>query len=514
MTYLDDTPVPVGTQALGGGNFGDIGSFLVNDQFSFSQFGQDRQTAEQTKAYKHWTYVALSRIANYVSTFFPNFSYQPNAPESPDRQSMKELKQAYARRLNNRMHGLPVNEFGYSVQSVNWLKTKYKKRVTQSGVRPEELQPIPANSPIVELLCYPNEYQSYGQLTQEFCLNKRLTGRAYLWVIPNRIRSEYAPNGLPAELHVLPTRWVEEKFKPSGELEGYLVTPDGDIRRQKMIRPSNMVKATNTDPVDKLKGKSEVQAGESWIDNSEDIERSRRASFANGRNPDVIVSLDEETFKSSSGKMSKGELIDLIKERFRQRTKGVEKHGEPLIQPPGVTITPYSLSPREMDFGISGDTMRDNVLALHGVHHIIAGISKDYNRATSLAAWGVFCQISANPELLAWAEVLQKLADRFNPRILVWFDDCTPEDPELALQRMKAGLEAGAVSLDEYRAFVGLDPMGTPEYESGYMPAGKIPVSMALDTEPLDDEESEDIDDEETETEETEESEAEETVAA
>jgi len=469
MSWLSETAVPtLERQAVSGKSIGAIADLIVTDSMKGQRAGgEDRTAREQTKYFRYWNYVALSRIAKYCSNFFPNLSYQPGAARSTDRGG---------------------NQTFYQRNSLQWLKRNYRQRITQGAIDVQELKPIPEDHQMISLLSNPNDYAGYSMLAQEFTYNKRMTGRAYLWVIPNRIRTQFSPNGLPAELHVIPTQWVEPQFADNGTLAHYLVTPEGDTRRQMKIPPEDIIKQTNVHPVDKLNGQSEVQAGARWIENAEDIEKSRRASFINGRNPDVIVSLDEDKFKGAETHLSKDELILRIKERFRQRTRGVERHGDPLVQPPGVDISPWSMTPQEMDYPSSADAMRDNILALYGVHHIIAGLSTDYNRATSEAAWAVFCEISANPELNEWAESLQELANRWDPRIVVWFDDCTPENAEQAFNRMRAGVDTGAVTLDEFRMFLNLEPMKLPEYETAYMPSARLPVALALEPEPLEDE--------------------------
>lgn len=488
MSWLEDTAVPtIDTQAVSGKSIGAIADLIVTDSMKMDRGGDNRTAKEQTLYFRYWNYVALSRIAKYCSNFFPNLSFQPNAARSIGRGG---------------------NQTFYQRQSLQWLKRSYSKRVIQGAIDVQELKPIPEDHQMISLLCNPNEYANYSMLAQEFTYNKRMTGRVYLWVIPNRLRTEFSPQGLPAELHVIPTEWVTPQFEKNGTLRHYVVTPEGDTRRMMKIPPEDIIKQVNVHPVDKLNGQSEVQAGARWIENAEDIEKSRRASFINGRNPDVIVSLDEEKFKGAETHLSKDELIERIKGRFRQRTRGIERHGDPLVQPPGVTISPWSLTPQEMDYPSSANAMRDNILALYGVHHIIAGLSTDYNRATSEAAWAVFCEISANPELNEWAEVLQQLANRWDPRIVVWFDDCTPENAEQAFSRMRAGVDTGAVTLDEFRMFLNLEPMKSEEYETGYMGSGRIPVSMAGIVDPLEDEPDDETDEDEPDDEESEDEDA------
>lgn len=408
---------------------------------------------EQTKHYTYWNYVAIKRISDCFSAAFPNVGYQVKRKEASEQLLRGKRRQFVAQQYGNRW-----------VQSYDVLA---------------DLEPVPESHPLLRLLQSVNGQDTWTDFAFEVALFWCLTGRFYIWLINDGF-------GLPVEMWVIPTHWVDHKYDRHGVLSHYEILPEGDRSRKMDLKPDEVLMGKWKSPRSKIVGWGSLEAGPLWTDNSEAIERSRGNSFKQGINPSVLLQLEADHYKGVSV-----DDLERIKEKFINRAAGVHRIGEPLITPPGVKATPWSHNPREMDYASSSDQARDNQLALHGVPNVVAGVTKDYNRATADAAKAVFCEMTMNPMFRSFAGTLtERLASRFDPRLRIWYDDCTPNNAEQELEETKFDWEMGAFTPDERRHERGREAFGLPESQTGYLPVGRTPIDPALIPEvpePLDD---------------------------
>ncbi len=405
-----------------------------------------RRVQEQVRHYTYWNYVAIKRILDRASGQLPNIG--------------RVIRGGTAGRQRH-----------LSGPQRRWIQQHYHGYL-QSAL--DDLEPVPQTHPLSQLLWHVNPEDTWSEFLAETLLFLNLTGRFYWWAIPNGLRSALPGINLPAQLWVIPTQWVSEFRTKSGQMRFYRVVPDGDMGRKEDIPPQDVIKGKWTSPMSKTMGHSPLSAAPMWVDNVESIEKSRWHSFRNGANPDWLVMLNESYAHPTE------EVIDKIKQKFLQRSSGTHRAGEPIVVPPGVTLQPATNKPREMDYGTSGDATRDQSLALHGTPKTVAGITTDVNRATVEGANLIFCEVTINPQLRLVAGVLtEKLAPRYGADIRCWFDDCTPRDAVQELAEARFDAEIGALDPDERRIDRGREPKGEPAYQTGYLPAGKIPLSLA-----------------------------------
>lgn len=406
------------------------------------QFGgtDNRRAQKLVRHHTYWNYVAITRICEFCSGQFPQI-------------------------------GRPATGTGaqhLSAVQRNHLRRNYG-RVLQSGY--DDLEPVPTSHPLVELLCNPNAEDTWEDFAFELLMFWQLTGLAYIWAIPNGFR-------LPAALIVIPPQWVAAKRDKSGKLLEYEIVPDGDRGRMERVPPEEMFVGRLRSPVSKIDAYSPIDAAPLWSDVVEWIEQSRGSQFRNGANPDAMILLGDKYSQPRE------DVIAKIKERFSRRTAGVQRHGEPLVVPPDVKVEKWSHSPKEMDYHETGTSARNNNLALHGVPPVVSGIASDYTRATADAGLVVMSQFVTTPKLRRVAGLLQKIAVRFDPRLVVWFEDTTPEDPDLRIRQDQADFEMAALTPNERRSSRGRPTIDEPAYKSGYIGGGKMPLSEAAMPEP------------------------------
>lgn len=403
-----------------------------------------QQAANQILKFTYWDYVAINLIAQTASEAFPMLSYQTT---KPDMTGAGGVSQSYAVGKHR----------DWIQQRYGWLQSAQ-----------DDLQTLPENHRLFELLNNPNPEDTWNEFAYEHFMFLDLTGRVYWWVIPDGF-------GLPAQMVVVPTQWIREDFDSrTGELYQYIITVDGSLQSSFTVPAKDIITAKLKSPKNKRDGHSPTGAAPLWSENVRNIEGSRHHSFKNGANPDLLVLLGERYSDPTD------DVIARYKEKFMKRSSGVARAGEPMIVPPDITIDKWSHPPKDMDYLASGDQARDNNLALHGVPKVLAGITTDINRATVEGADVIFCAKKINPRLRHFAGTLTWLARRFDPRIRVWFQDCTPKNAQQELLEDQADFAMGALDPDERRQKRGRQPKGEASYESGYLAAGLSPLAEEL----------------------------------
>lgn len=401
---------------------------------------------EQQKHFTYWNWIAITRTAERAAGMEPQFSLPGSSRASRDWKQSQHLRTLYG--------------------------------VAQA--ESEALQPLPETHPLATLFAKPNPDDDWASLCEETVVHWKLSGQFVWWMIPNKIRG---PQGLalPGEIYCVPPSWVHPQYdKQSRRLVSYLIRPDGDSRRDVYVLPEYLIWRKATNPRSKTEAMSPLQAGAMWVDGTESIEAARRSQFDNGCNPSVLLHLGEKYQGASKDE------LDEVRHRFLMRQKGLHRQGEPMTIPPGIEAKPWSTTPKEMDYGVSANQLRDNTLALHGVPPIVAGISTDYNRATASTAVAVFCDITINPLLRMLASTIQRFIGRrfYDPRILVWFDDCTPADAEQELKDQEFDFKVGALTPAQRQDYRGYEVSKESAYNSGYLQSTLVPLNDDLMPDP------------------------------
>jgi len=443
-----DSFTPHVTQGAGSNGLSSVMT-MPGMRSSLNSLGKEQ---EQLASYELWNYVAINRIVVKASELHPLFGVSVK--------SEKGQKQ--------------------------YLSRKQREHVKQSyrGVLQSEdydLQPIPDSNPLVKLFQKPNESDWWETLAYETHLFWQLCGQFYWWVVPNGI-------GLPAAIYVIPNDWIKPRWSHAGALDHWVITPEGRAEQFKV--PVDQIEVCQfKNPKSKFSGYSPSEAGAIWIDNTKSIEQSRWHSFKNSINPSMILKLGDGYSKN----IEKDE-IKRIKERVMHRLEGVNNTGEPMLLPPQVEMEKLHYAPKELDFSKSTDSVRDAVFALRGVPKVLAGVTTDLNRSVVETAYLIFCETTINPlnRLLA-GFVTHRIAVKFDPRIVCYFEDCSPGNWDRELKEDELDSRIGALSPDEQRLKRNRDPLNTPASQTTYISSSLIPLDEKLAVDDLDgDDETED----------------------
>lgn len=406
---------------------------------------QDRN--EQARHYTGWVYVAIRAIAKTIAGAQPQVG------------------------VIRRGEDLLVRKR----KGATFLSKHACRKALASVQDNEEIEPVPETHPLVQLLRNPNKPDTAYTFFFRMSMWLRATGNTYIWI------SEKNALGHPLEMFIIPSNWIWPCKGSLADPTEYEVRPRASYMGGQAVRiPGNdIIHVPYPGLLDPFDGFAPLSAGARWVDISESIDRSQWATFKNGVNSKILIELDKDKDSYSE------EIIARFKARFRTKYQGEDNAGEPIVMEPGAKVVPMGNTPVEMDYINSSDAKRDEILALYGVSKSIVGMNENINRATADAAIANFVYREVCPDMMLLGQVLtEKLASRFDPSLVVYWPDLTPDDPEMELRKMQAGQAALAVTPNEWREYLGMekfpkggdDPMG---------PMGMVPYPFVSGAKPV-----------------------------
>jgi len=393
-----------------------------------------------------WAYKAIDCIMKRVACLTPNVAYVHT--DGP----------THGHGIQHRAFHYP----GFGMERADALRTRaissaserffrdYRYRKSLHQIRPhEEIQPVGANHPLMELLDHPNNTDTAYGLWSELILFLKLTGNAYLWAVPSQL-GQAVGSSAPCELWVIPSHWVFAKIGNGRVPEYYQIRPFwGGAAKPLNLPAEEVIWLSYKNPIHKFDGYSPLTAGAEWLDVAQSIDRSRFWSFKNGCFPLGAITMGEGFVDPD------GSEIERIGARFINRYQGEMNTGRPLILPPGSEYNPLTIAPTEMAYPESADQMRDWILALFGVPKEVAGIQ---DQGSEIAMDGPRAQFVENciaPDLRYLSQALtQHLARRWDDRLRIWWDDPTPDNPEDTRANVSLLAQYGGITPNEMRTII------------------------------------------------------------
>lgn len=402
---------------------------------------QTDNKVEQVRAFKAWTYVAVDTISTAFSQHLPNVS----VIRQPGDKGKRDL----------------------------FLRGKSRQKAMTPLLAHEELEPVGQSHPLLRLLRDPNEPDTGHDLLYESMLYLLLTGNCYWWVVPNDALN------LPAALWCLPAHWVWPRLDESGAVAYYDLRPvesPTPVPARFSIPACDVIHFRKKSPVSKVDGYAPLTAGAQWVDTQQSIDRARWFTFRNGIFPGVSVEFD------ASVKLPSEDDLDRIEARLLARYGGEQNANRPVLIPPGAKLRKMQLTPQELMFCESADQAADQILALFRVPKVLAQPPVGISQGALLGANSWFHLNTLNP---LWrffgTHLTEKLAFRYGSSLRVWWEDRTPEDPELFERQLNTDLAYGARTMNEVRASRGLEPY--PEWWGNvpWIPLNTRPLTSVLD---------------------------------
>lgn len=395
---------------------------------------------EQVRNFKNWVFIAIDAVCKRVADQIPNLSWVHTGGNKAkdDRPSAKRLLSSFQR-----------------------------SKALLPLLSHEQLEAVPHNHPLLRLLKKPNNQDTAYDLFYETVMFLLLTGSSYWWMPRNRL-------GLPVAIFCIPSHWMWPVMGEERWVDAWEVRPVEGNYLRKYIDADDVIQIRFKSPISKVDGFAPLTAINRWADIDESMNRAKWHAYRQGTFPTVSVMFDGKLHDPSDDDLRR------IEAKFYSRHVGEIRSNRPLFLPPGVKVVPLSIAPNQMVFGETAQEMRDNILAGFGVPSaaINANVASQGN---ALQAMSGFFSNTINPLCKMLGQVItEHLATRYDETLRVWWEDRSPDDPELIEKRIQTDLMAASVSPDEIRMMRGREPWGE---EWSRRPI--FPVNMQFGTMPM-----------------------------
>jgi phage portal protein BeeE len=326
---------------------------------------------------------------------------------------------------------------------------------------PEGKRPINENDPpegdrvvkpyaLVHLLQNPNKHDSFGKMLYRIGQQKRLTGSALVWMVPNEL-------GVPMELYNIPTAlaipqptinpdypdgfYRIQPVYPYGPFSSY-PTPASAVGAP--IPAQWMLRFLYPHPLLRYDGYSPLTGMRLETDEFEMIGRSRHYKMRRSINPSAALQMDEV----EGAQPLQDEEVERLVSMFEAMHQGPENHGNLLISPPGGKLEEWGRTALEMDYPNSWEQLSSFVLGGgFGITKPAAGMVEGASYANLYAALKQLHLVTLKPDCDDLASDLTKhLAPFFGDDLIVDIRCPRIDDHDILFSKIKIAMDAKAIT--------------------------------------------------------------------
>jgi HK97 family phage portal protein len=333
---------------------------------------------------------------------------------------------------------------------------RLKPGLTKTVTKAYEIEEI-LDHPILDLFSAVNATMNRFDLWENTELFLELTGNSYWFIVNNSF-------GIPGNIWVLPAQNMSVVPSKTEYISGYLYSKGFD---KIPFNKEEIIHFRFPNPANAYYGLSPVAAAGSAISLNNSIRVSESALLKNNARPEGVLSsedsLDETEFKR-------------LKEEYRNYS-GPSKVGKILLLERGLTYTPLTLSPRDMQY-LQGRRMNlQEIAAIFGVP--MTKIDPSEVRANNRAADAEYAKDTIEPRLTRIEEKLnEQLLPRYDPNLFVAYDSTVPEDSLFNLTKTESNLKTGYSSINQERQKNNEEPV--PWGNTPWIPMGMQQVGSSL----------------------------------
>jgi HK97 family phage portal protein len=320
-----------------------------------------------------------------------------------------------------------------------------------TGQAEHDQTPLPLSHPLVRLLETPSPWLTAWELWYLSVVYLELTGNCF-WYLAQDER------GLPAELWVVPTPWVKILPDAKRYVRGYEVATPGVV--PEVFGPHEIVHLKYPNPLDPHYGLSPLQAIALTVDANAELLKSRFQAFVAGPRPGVVLQTDQ---------VLSDQTLQRLEDRVRDRFAGRENWHRPMVLEQGLTASPWTLTPAEMDFLNSSRMTREEIFALFRVPAPVTGLVENMGLGADIwaGARAMFCEGTIQPKLDLLGQALTRdLGARFGPAVTVAFPECSPRNPDQRRKDDELDAKLGLRTVNEIRKGRGLAPYSDPRFDT------------------------------------------------
>jgi len=388
------------------------------------------------RAFTAWAYAAAMLNANAAASV-PLRLYTRASPEREKLFATRRLSRSEAKALSMVSPAIArkVIAYGYDVEEVT--------------------EP----HPILTTLETTNKNQNGYELKVLLTVDLQITGNAYLHPITT-------PDGVPFEVHRMPSQWVNVKVNNTELVEAYIYGKIGSVKRE--FPASDVIHFRLPNPADLVYGKGWVEAA--W--NSLGLAGSKRemdaAFFENMARPDWLFSVPG----------LKKEDYETLRERIKELHGGSRSSGKVMVVNADAKAT--ALQWQVNEFGTPTRVIEE-IAAVSGVP-VAMLLSNDPNRANSESARIGWYRNTVRPYCTLLAEKLnEQWVPRFDAGDAFLCHDLTSfEDEERQAKRIIGYVAGGVLTANEARMEIGYPPHDGDDADVLNAPAGTSGGAAAI----------------------------------
>lgn len=299
--------------------------------------------------------------------------------------------------------------------------------------------------PLASLLAKPNTLHSGTTYRTVQLFNLIWAGNAY-----EAIDME---GGVPASLLMLPPHETVPVVSPESFLEGYRYSRDGGVAVE--LDAAEVVHHMHTvDPTDPFRGFGPLHAVIAQLEALNEIVDAEYHKATNNQRPDFHVK-----FKGAMD----GGAYDELKEYYSSAFASARNAPRAFFSNEMVEILPLAWSPKETDLSERFDRLRKMIWQSVGIPQSVMELN-DANLASATVANAQFGAQTLAPLLGTYADNLnEQLVPYFGDDLFVSFDDPVTEDNREQIESARASVASGVMTINEWRALEGLDPIRDPK---------------------------------------------------
>jgi HK97 family phage portal protein len=376
------------------------------------ELGNSYTDAGSTAMYRGWVYVAASMNADAVSSSELKLYSLEKAKLAKTRQiSKKELQHA---------------------------KAYCNKRLVKS----EEI----LEHPVLDLIYAPNDEDSKDSFIKKIDLFLELTGDAFVLV-------ERDSKGLPIQMDVLYSQFMTVQTDGNGRVTHYSYGIPVNGVYQYNFTTEQIIHIKFFDPNNRYYGISPLQASARSVGLIDAMDTYEEALNLNFGVPSGILKYTNQKIRE--------EDRSLIETKWNQKFSSVGRAGKTVVTDQDVSFESLGVSPREMQFLDGRKWSREEILACYRLPMAML-LTEGVNRSNMEQSSINYYKWTVRPRQQLIAQSLTKgllkgtIADG---KAFIAFEDDTPEDTDLLMQRSTILSANGAVTANELRRMNGLDEM-------------------------------------------------------
>jgi len=456
-----------------GGMLPDFAGGMAASRQSGSMFGGSGSRDMQSYSmFRQWVFASV----NFIAKRLAGQPWSAGELQNAERDDKKQPKKAYELSLRQ-----------------PWMKHTVAKSLLRRSAPGQDLDVFQSHA-ILDTIDRPNPLQRRSEFMYMSVASLLLTGVCY-WV-GGKVKGKKSPNDKQAdgdkiELWAIPSHLVEPLHK-DGLFSAYKIKMSPQDTGGQEIPAANVARTYIPDPSDIMGVLAPLNACIRAIRTDDHVQGSQEGLFARGLMPHVGVVIGEAATQQFAPILTgpqRHQIERMIVELYNRTTNdGMPAIFDGMIK----DIRRLDPMPREMDWKVSGEIVRDRILRTFGISLLLLGDTQGGNRAQAVMA-----------EENAAANVFNPLADTFTEtacdwlapmfeaenttgRIWAWMNPFVAHDEEMTSRQWDAARKNGDVDRNEYRAErLGLPPREDEIQKSALVETvggvqGAIAVSQAV----------------------------------